>query len=137
MPRNEPDIDGWWVATSGELAGIQLPADALSDLTLRLSHGTFRLGTDEGCTRLDRHARPKSLDLILTRGPNRGRIVPAIVDLAADSLRICCDLSGITRPEAFTAPPGTRRFLARYRRALPVAPCTTSDGPLTMKVRLS
>ena len=121
MRRNEPDIDGWWVATSGELAGLQLPEEALPDLTLRLSNGTFRFGTDEGRTLLNRHACPKSLDLILTRGPNRGRIVPAIVDLAADSLRICCDLSGSIRPESFTAPTGTRRFLARYRRALPNA----------------
>ena len=28
----------------------------------------------------------------------------------------CCDLSGACRPDTFTAPAGTRRFLVSYRR---------------------
>jgi hypothetical protein len=39
------------------------------------------------------------------------KVVPAIIELTATSLRIGCDLSGTCRPRAFRAPPGTRRFL--------------------------
>jgi uncharacterized protein (TIGR03067 family) len=116
MARNELDLDGWWIAIDGELGGIPLPTEALSDLPLRLQKGRFRLGSDEGRTVFNGHARPTSLDLILTRGPNRGRIVPAIYDLSAGGLRLCCDLSGGCRPDAFTSPSGTRRFLVSYRR---------------------
>lgn len=116
MARSEPDIDGWWIAIDGELGGIALPKEALTELPLRLQNGAFRLGTDEGRIVLNGHVRPSSLDLILTRGPNRGRIVPSIYDLNADGLRLCCDLSGVSRPETFSAPPGTRRFLVCYRR---------------------
>ena len=116
MARYEPDIDGWWIATDGELGGIPLPNEALTELPLRLQNGAFRLGTDEGRIVLNGHVRPTSLDLVLTRGPNRGRVVPAIYDLNEGGLRLCCDLSGACRPDAFTAPPGTRRFLICYRR---------------------
>jgi uncharacterized protein (TIGR03067 family) len=110
-------IDGWWVAVDGELGGVALPAEVLPDLAFRFSNGTFRFGVDEGRVVLNALSRPEAIDLISTRGPNRGRVVPAIIELTATSLRICCDLSGTCRPRAFRAPAGTRRFLATYRRA--------------------
>ncbi len=116
MVKSLPDIDGWWVATDGELGGIPLPAEALTDLALRLRQGTFRFGTDEGWIVMNRHAHPHTLDIVPARGPNRGRVVPAIVQVAGSSMRICCDLSGRHRPQEFTSPTGTRRFLATYRR---------------------
>src|SRR5262245_10782965 len=116
VARREPDLDGWWVATHGELGGVRLPDEALTDLPLLLANGRFRLGSDEGRTVINRHVQPRSLDLIPTRGPHRGRIVPAIIHVKGSALRICCDLSGASRPVDFVAPPGTRRFLATYRR---------------------
>ena len=112
----EADVDGWWVATAGKLGGIRLPREALQDLTLRLQRGRFRFGTDEGRTVINRHVTPRTMDIIPTRGPHRGRVVPAIIDVTGSSLRLCCDLSGMSRPEDFRSPAGTRRFLARYRR---------------------
>jgi len=116
MGTKQPDIDGWWLPTCAELGGVRLPEEALTDLALRLRHGTFRFGTDEGWTVVNRHATPHALDIVPARGPNRGRVVPAIIDVSGGSMRICCDLSGRSRPEEFAAPTGTRRFLATYRR---------------------
>jgi uncharacterized protein (TIGR03067 family) len=116
MVTREHDLDGWWVATAAELGGVRLPDEALSELPLRLQKGTFRFGTDEGRIVINRHASPGTLDIIPTRGPNRGRVVPAIIQITGSSLRLCCDLAGISRPPAFEAPPGTRYFLATYRR---------------------
>jgi uncharacterized protein (TIGR03067 family) len=104
------------VATGAELGGVQLPAEALSDLALRLRKGTFRFGTDEGWTVVNSHACPQTLDIVPARGPNRGRVVPAIIDVSGSSMKLCCDLSGKCRPHEFKAPSGTRRFLATYRR---------------------
>ena len=42
MAKSTRDIDGRWVATVAELGGVRLPAEALSDLALKLSKGTFR-----------------------------------------------------------------------------------------------
>ena len=122
MSKSTPDIDGWWVATDGELGGIPLPAEALSDLALRLRKGTFRFGTDEGWIVMNRYAHPQTLDIVPAHGPNRGRVVPAIVQVAGSAMRLCCDLSGRSRPQEFTSPTGTRRFLATYRRVNRLSP---------------
>ena len=111
-----PNIDGWWVATDARLGGIRLPGEILSDLALRLRNGTFRFGSDEGWTVVHWQIRPHPMDIVPSRGPNRGRVVPAIIDVSSNSMRLCCDLSGRRRPEEFIAPPGTRLFLATYRR---------------------
>src|SRR5687767_13061663 len=123
MPNERPDLDGWWVATRAELGGLPLPDEALSDLALRLRRGTFRFGADEGWTVINHQSRPRTLDMVPAQGPSRGRVVPAIIAVSGSSMRICCDLSGRCRPQEFKAPPGTRRFLASYRRVgLAVAP---------------
>ena len=109
-------LDGWWIATDGELGGVRLPPEALLDLAFRFHNGTFRFGADEGWTVMNRHSRPHAFDMVPARGPNRGRVVPGIIDVAASSMRICCDLSGRLRPSEFTAPAGSRHFLASYRR---------------------
>jgi uncharacterized protein (TIGR03067 family) len=120
MANERPDLDGWWVATRAELGGLPLPAEALSDLALRLRRGTFRFGTDEGWTVINQRARPRTLDMVPARGPSRGRVVPAIIAVSGSSMRICCDLAGRCRPQEFKAPAGTRCFLASYRRVGPV-----------------
>ena len=122
MAWNQPTIDGWWIATAGELGGGPLPFEALTDLPLRVENGMFRFGSDEGRIVVNGPAAPATMDLVLTHGPNRGRVVPAILELSANAMRICCDLSGTRRPTEFKAPAGTRHFLATYHRAaVPVA----------------
>ena len=132
MAKSPSNIDGWWVATDGELGGIPLPAEALSDLALRLENGTFRFGTDEGWTVFNRHAHPHTLDIVPARGPNRGRVVPAIIQVAGNSMRLCCDLSGRRRPQEFASPPGTRRFLATYQRVNRLLSREVRTVPLAM-----
>jgi uncharacterized protein (TIGR03067 family) len=114
-------LNGWWVVTDAQLDGVSLPAEALSELSLRVDHGTFMLGSDQGTIAINRTVHPFAMDVVATRGPNRGRFVPAIFEHAGGMLRICYDLSGRERPREFKAPLGTRRFLATYRRA---APCS-------------
>jgi uncharacterized protein (TIGR03067 family) len=112
-------LNGWWVVTEAHLGGIRLPADAFAGLTLYVRNGGFVLGSDEGTITLNRDVSPAAMDVVATRGPNKGRFVPAIFEHAGDMLRICYDLSGAERPPDFRAPVGTRRFLATYRRAVP------------------
>src|SRR5919106_5783973 len=114
-------LNGSWVPTEAWLSGVLLPRDVLAALTLRVESGRFALGEDEGTIAVNRMVSPAAMDVVATRGPNRGRFVPAIFEHAGGMLRICYDLSGRERPREFKAPLGTRRFLATYRRA---APCS-------------
>jgi uncharacterized protein (TIGR03067 family) len=111
-------LNGRWVAVAAELDGLSLPPDVLAELTLDLQSGTFIFGCDQGIVAIDRKARPYSIDVVATRGPNRGRFVPAIFAQAGGMLRICYDLSGTVRPRHFNAPFGSRRFVVTYRRAI-------------------
>ena len=112
-------LNGLWIVTDAQLAGVALPVDVLAELTLRVDSGTFVLGCDEGTIAINRAVSPATMDVVATGGPNRGRFVPAIFEHAGGMLRICYDLSGRQRPQEFKAPLGSRRFLATYRRATP------------------
>ena len=56
------------------------------------------------------------MDIIPTRGPHRGRVVPAIIDVTDSSLRLCCDRPGDPVHTSSEAPAGTSSLSARYRR---------------------
>ena len=62
-------------------------------------------------------AEPAASALTLTgaEGPNKGRTIPCICQLAGDRLRVCYGLNG-TAPTAFATAPGTEHYLATYRR---------------------
>jgi uncharacterized protein (TIGR03067 family) len=123
-------LNGWWIVIDGQLGGVSLPPDVLAELSLRVDGGMFLLGNDEGMIAVNRHVRPAAMDVVATRGPNRGRFVPAIFEQAGGMLRICYDLSGRQRPPAFSAPLGTRYFLATYRRASVAGHTPFADGSL-------
>jgi uncharacterized protein (TIGR03067 family) len=74
---------------------------------------------DKGTIKLNPSATPKALDITGTEGPNKGRSIPAIYDREGDTLRICYDLSGKSRPTAFKSAEGTKLFLVTYQREKP------------------
>jgi uncharacterized protein (TIGR03067 family) len=117
---NHAALEGWWTPRHARLGGVRVPHEALNELGILLGRGTFVFGSDSGRFTLHPAARPASIDFFATAGPNSGRFVPAIYDCAGGSLRLCLDLSGVRRPRAFDAPPGSRHFLAMYHR--PPAP---------------
>jgi uncharacterized protein (TIGR03067 family) len=123
--RRAPDVpagllNGRWVLVQGQIGGVGLPAEALAQLPLEIENGSCQFGTEEGTVSLRGSVHAGELDVITTRGPNGGRVVPAIFERAGGMLRICYDLSGASRPRCFRSPPGTHLFLATYRRAAPV-----------------
>ena len=56
-----------------------------------------------------------SLTLSSTEGPNRGRTIPCIYQLAGDRLRVCYGIGGAA-PTEFSTTAGSGRYLAIYRR---------------------
>ena len=63
----------------------------------------------------DLSAKPKALDITGTEGPNKGKKIPAIYERNGDTLRVCYDLSGKSRPAEFKTTAGTRLFLVDYK----------------------
>ena len=74
---------------------------------------------DRGTCKLNPSAKPKALDITGTEGPNKGKTILAIYERDGDTLRVCYDLSGKSRPAEFKTTAGTHLFLVEYKRQKP------------------
>jgi uncharacterized protein (TIGR03067 family) len=109
-------LDGTWILDRAELVGKRLPDDGYRGSKLELSRGTYRFQDDRGTYRARLEAGGNAIDVVGAECPNAGKTLPSSYELQGDILRICYDLSGETRPQRFSTEPGTRQFLATYRR---------------------
>ncbi len=114
-------IKGTWIPISGELAGKPFPQQVLSTIQLILTENQYTAvvagAKDVGNLTFFSDQQPRAMDILGTEGPNKGRTILAIFELAGDSLKICYDLEGKTRPGEFKTSAGTKQFLVLYKRA--------------------
>jgi uncharacterized protein (TIGR03067 family) len=118
----EPDaIRGTWIPVEAILEGKKLPDEGLEGMVLTIDRSTYSLQShgslDRGTIALDSGVYPLGMDLTGTEGPNSGRILRAIYEIAGDWMRICYAIDGPVRPERFVAAEGERAFLVTYRRS--------------------
>ena len=119
---NDPkDIQGTWLPVKAELSGKPMPDEFLKKIiSLKLDGGKYLVtaeSLDKGTYTMDAAAKPRTIDITGTEGPNVGKKIPAIYELNGDTLRICYNLGGGTHPTEFKSPAGTRIFLVTYQRA--------------------
>jgi uncharacterized protein (TIGR03067 family) len=114
------DLQGTWKPVEVELGGVKLPEAAFASWRLELGVGTYRLqgaeSPDSGTVKVDASKKPATIDVTGADGPNRGKTYPAIYELKDDTLRICYDLSGKTRPTEFKTAKQTKLYLVIYKR---------------------
>jgi uncharacterized protein (TIGR03067 family) len=113
-------IQGTWIPISAELAGQPFPQQVLNTIRLILTENRYTAvvagTTDVGNLILRSNQQPRAMDILGTEGPNKGKTILAIYELTGDSLKVCYDLEGKTRPSEFRTNPGTQLFLALYKR---------------------
>jgi uncharacterized protein (TIGR03067 family) len=113
-------LEGTWLPSSAELGGKKFPDEVCKTIRLKVKGDqyTVTVGTevDRGTCKLDPSAKPKSLDITGTDGPNKGKTILAIYEKNADTMRVCYDLSGKGRPAEFKTTTGTLLFLVEYKR---------------------
>ena len=110
-------LNGWWEADTATLGGLRLPGEALPGLALWLFDQTICLGRDVGTLELHHDRGGTAIDILVTRGPNRWRFIPGLLQQRPPRLRLCLDLSGRQRPLTFDSLPGSRVLLVEYLRA--------------------
>ncbi|MFO1512600.1 MAG: TIGR03067 domain-containing protein [Verrucomicrobiota bacterium] len=114
------DIQGTWLPVKAELSGKPMPEEFLKKIvSLKLDSGKYVVtaeSLDKGTYTMDAAAKPRTIDITGTEGPNVGKKIPAIYELNGDTLRICYNLGGDTHPTEFKSPPGTKIFLVTYQR---------------------
>jgi len=116
-------IDGRWVAAKAELGAMPFPDEIRKSIRLVVENGAYTVTvgpqTDQGTVVVDASKKPAALDITGTQGPNQGKTFRAIYEKSGDTLRICYDLSGLTRPETFATEKGSQLFLVTYEREKP------------------
>ena len=113
-------IEGTWVPVDAELAGQKFPDEILKTMKLTIKDGKYIVHVgeqlDEGTAKIDTASEPKAIDITGTEGPNKGKTFLAIYELNGDTLRVCYDLEGKTRPTEFKTAKDTQQFLVNYKR---------------------
>jgi len=113
-------LQGTWVFLALEVEGAKLPDAMLGGSKIIIRGDNFTSisagVTYEGKIKIDRHATPKTLDLIFTDGPDKGRTSLGIYDLDGDKLKICLSLAGNTRPPDFSSKAGSGFALETLKR---------------------
>lgn len=116
-------IDGIWVPVSAELSGKSFPDEVLKTIKMVVKGDKFLVtvgdSPDSGELKFNNTAKPKTIDILGTEGPNKGKTFLAIFERDGDTMRMCYDLSGAARPKEFKTAENTQLFLVTYKLQKP------------------
>ena len=119
----DDSLQGTWLPSSAELGGRVFPDEVRKNIKLVVQGDKYTVTVgkeiDQGTVKLNPAAKPKEMDITGTEGPNKGRTIKAIYERDGDTLRVCYDLSGKSRPKDFKTGEGTQLFLVTYKREKP------------------
>ena len=121
--KDRDTLQGTWLPSKAELAGKKFPDEVRKTIKLVVKDDkyTATVGSqvDQGTIKLNPATKPKEMDITGTEGPNKGKTILAIYQRDGDTLRVCYDLSGKSRPAEFKTGEGTQLFLVIYEREKP------------------
>jgi uncharacterized protein (TIGR03067 family) len=112
------ELTGRWQMIRAELDGESAPEMVTSRMIFELgadSYAVVYAGEISDAGAWESGAAPGTLALQGHRGPNAGRRIPCIYQLAGDRLRVCYGLDG-NEPSSFSTSGQTQRYTATYRR---------------------
>jgi uncharacterized protein (TIGR03067 family) len=113
--KDQDKLQGTWATVSGELNGDKLPEELIKDLKFVVKEDKFEVeGPAEvlkqyakGTFKMDATTKPRTLDIKVGEGANKGDVVEGIYEFDADTLKVCAKLAGKERPGDFTTKAGS------------------------------
>jgi uncharacterized protein (TIGR03067 family) len=125
-PAAEQDstrIQGTWKLVSLEDKGKPVPPESLPDLTIFFGKKQFMIEQDNvltqaGSVGFDSESSPKSITTIVSFGKEEGKSMLGVYEFDKDSLKICLDPTGRSRPTALKTDEVSSFTLATYKRKL-------------------
>jgi uncharacterized protein (TIGR03067 family) len=114
-------FQGTWVITAAEKDGQPLGADQLADykLTIEGDKRTSKKGDEvvsQSTYKLDPKQNPKAIDIAITEGPLKDKVLPGIYEIDGDTQKICIALIGRDRPKNFSTEAGNGHLLQVFKR---------------------
>jgi uncharacterized protein (TIGR03067 family) len=116
-------FEGSWRFDSVELEGKAEAIEAFKGIRLVLKGDHFTMAipnaSHEGTYTVDPTARPKTIDVTFTDGPEKGKTSYGIYELEGDTYKVCIGLTGKPRPTEFASKPGSGHVLEVLKREKP------------------
>lgn len=117
-------LQGLWRVESQERDGKATQADELKKRTLFFGNDKFLVRQGDaiaqlGTMKLYPTESPTAVDVSVLAGPDKGQVLVGIYELKGDTLRMCLDPKGRTRPTEFKAPEKSGLLLTVYKREKP------------------
>jgi uncharacterized protein (TIGR03067 family) len=121
LEKEARKFQGTWTFESSVTGGEELPADQLTMLVVIFESDkhTVKKGDEViqvGTQKLDPSKLPKTIDVTMVEGPHKGTVMLGIYEIDADTLKVCFDPEGKTRPTEFKSPPGSKNFVNVHKR---------------------
>jgi uncharacterized protein (TIGR03067 family) len=116
-------FEGSWRFDSIKAEGKAVPIESFKGIRLVLKGDRFTMvepqATSGGSYTVDPSARPKSIDVTFTEGPEKGKSAYGIYELEGDTYTVCIGLTGKPRPTEFASRPGSGHVLEVLKRENP------------------
>lgn len=129
VKKDLEQLKGNWVAASYVKDNKPAPEPDLKLMKLGIAGDqvTFIKGKDtrKSTYKLDPTQKPKTLDIVMIDGPDKGKTLLGIYEIMGDDLKICLAVLDKPRPKEFTAKPDT--ILQTWKREK--APVAAKPAP--------
>jgi uncharacterized protein (TIGR03067 family) len=116
-------IQGSWVAASGESKGNAIPDEQVkgTKFVLKGDKYSYTVGDtyqEEGTLKVDPTKKPKTIDVTIAEGDDKGETQLGIYELDKDTLKLCFAPPGKdkTRPKDFSTNAGNQQLLLALTR---------------------
>jgi uncharacterized protein (TIGR03067 family) len=122
VERELKKFQGTWTFESVETGGKAVPAANFKGMTVTFDRDKYAVAKGDAVIeaatqKLDPSKSPKTLDAVVTEGPNKGAVILGIYEISEDTLKVCFDPEGKKRPMQFkTAPESGLQTLVIHKR---------------------
>lgn len=114
-------FQGTWIFERVEGGGQEVPIVNFKGMTVTFEGDTYivKEGVElvqKAIQKLDPSKSPKTFDVKVTQGTNRGMVILGIYEISGDTLKVCFDPEGKKRPTEFKTQAGSQIGLVVHKR---------------------
>jgi uncharacterized protein (TIGR03067 family) len=122
VEREFKQFQGTWTFESVAAGGKEVPAAEFKGITVTFEGDTYTVKKGDEVIqaakqKLDPSKSPKTLDVTVVEGANKGTVIPGIYEISGDTLKVCFDPEGKKRPAEFKTASGSQTTLVVHKRA--------------------